>query len=531
MMQSIHEKVKGWFATTMMAIIALTFALFGVESYLGNGTAKDIVAKVNGYEISAHQLTNAYQRLRQTLIAKNNTPLALNQTEQRKLKQQALQQLISAQVLANAAVKQGYRITPAQIDDVIMQLPDFQVNGKFSPERFQQILDTLGYTQATFLAELENSLLITQVQNGITISSFGLPNEATQSLNLLEQKRNISYAIIPSAQFLTSITVPDSAITAYYQQNQDQFKTPEKVSIQYIELSATELAKSIVIDQPQLEHYYQNNLSAYQRNGQAVPFSEVKDKIAKLLQQQKLQQLFSEQSQKLSDLTYTNSNSLQPAASALGLTIQSTDFFTQDGGKSGITANPQVIAAAFSGDVLKNSDNSNVIPLNDRTLLVLRVNNSQPAAVQPLAVVKSSIEQQLRVQMAQQRAQQLAQQALNDLKSGASLQSLVAKYHVTWKPNIDVTRQMSQIDPQILRAAFNLPKSTNANQPSATVAVMPSGDVALVVMNNVQTSSNQVSAQQQHIAANEIENAYAQLDYQLYVADMMDAAKIKILTK
>jgi peptidyl-prolyl cis-trans isomerase D len=533
MLQSIHEKVKGWFATTMMAVIALTFALFGVESYLGNGTAKDIVAKVNGYEISANQLTNAYQRLRQTLFAKNNaTPVALNQTEQAKLKKQALQQLITTQVLTSAASARGYRISPAQVDDVIMQLPAFQVDGKFSPARFQQILDALGYSQASFLAELEDSLLINQVQNGVMTSSFGLPNEAAQTLSLLEQKRNISYTIIPSAQFLTSVNVPDSAITTYYQQHQDQFKTPAKVSIQYIVLSAAQLAKSIVITPQQLQHYYQNNLSAYQGNGKTVPFSEVKDKIAKLLQQQKLQEMFSEKSQKLSDLTYTNSNSLQPAANTLDLTVQSTGLFTQDGDKTGILANPQVIAAAFSDDVLKNSNNSNVIPLSDSTLLVLRVNNSQPSAVQSRANVKSGIEQELRAQMAQQRAQQLADQAITDLKSGASLESLAAKYHFTWNLNTDITRQTPQLDSQIVRTAFDLSKPASATQPAATATVMQNGNVALVVLQSVQNQVvNQVSAQQQHIVANEIENAYAQLDYQLYVAEMMNTAKIKILTK
>ena len=521
MLQNIHEKIQGWFATTILSIIVISFALFGIQSYIGNGQAKDVVAKVNGIEITAQQLTNAYDHLRQG---------ALNPAAQAKLKQLALQNLITTQVLTSAAIKQGYYISPAQLDDVLMQLPDFQVDGKFSPTRFQQILDALGYSQQQLLAQLQHSLLINQMQSGVISGAFSLPNEVQQLSTLLNQKRDIAYATIPVSRFLPAIKVPEADIAAYYQQHQDAYKTPEQVSLQYIELSAAALANQITITPQQAQEYYQNNLSSFQIKGKTENFAQVNSQIIKLLKQQQLQKLFSDDSQRLSDLTYTNANSLEPAAKALGLSVQSTNLFTQVGEKSGITANKQVIAAAFSDDVLKNNNNSNVIPLNDTTVIVLRVKDHQAAAVKPLADVKAGIKQQLSLQMAQQQAQQYASKIIAELKNGAALKTVASQYHLTWQSQSNITRQSTKMPEPLLQAAFNIPKPTS-NGAAVTTATLTNGDVALIAVqavHNVTTSGEQTSSQHIHMA-NQIQNAYAQLDYQLYVAQMMNAAKIKIL--
>lgn len=425
MLQTLHNKIQGWFAGTIMGLIAIAFALWGIQNYLGRGGNSNAIAKVNGKIITEQQLNSIYERMRQSLQGHSNSALALNQAAQAQLKQKALQQLITTQVLSDAALKQGYLISPAQMDDVIMQLSPFQVNGQFSPERFQQVLNALGYSQDQFVADLGRTLLVNQMQTGILASSLALPNESQKALALIDQKRDISFAIIPAEKFLNNVEISSNDINHYYQQHQDDFKTPEKVSIEYIELLADQLGQNIHFDSRELQQNYQDNISSYTKNGKPLSFAQAKGEIEKSLKQQKLQQLFSDQNQKLSDLTYTNSNTLEPAAKALGLKIQSTDFFTRDGSKSGTTANSQVIAAAFSEDVLKNGNNSNLISIKDGTVIVLRMKNYQPMAVRPLAEVKKQIEQQLRKQAAQNAAYGFGEEILTELQEGTICKMLL----------------------------------------------------------------------------------------------------------
>ncbi|EKD46118.1 MAG: hypothetical protein ACD_69C00005G0001, partial [uncultured bacterium] len=59
MLQSMHDKIQGWVAGVIAFIIALTFALWGVQNYLRSG-AHQAAAKVNGEEITQRQLDVAY---------------------------------------------------------------------------------------------------------------------------------------------------------------------------------------------------------------------------------------------------------------------------------------------------------------------------------------------------------------------------------------------------------------------------------------------------------------------------------------
>lgn len=527
MLQVMREKIQGWIASIIIGILVIAFALWGIEYYLERGGSTNVVAKVNGKPISEGLVNAVFERLRS-----NQT---LDVDAQAKLKQQALRQIISAQVLSEGALKSGYRISPAQLDDVIMQLPAFQFQGQFSPQRFQQVLTMMGYSQDQFIADLQRTLLVNQMQIGVVNSAFALPNEAQQALRLANQKRDISYLIIPANKFLDFYKRDPNAINTYYQHHQDQFKTPEKVSIEYVELSVEQLGKNLSISPQELQQYYQNNNSAFIKNGKTLPFAQVKNEIEKNLKQQKLQQLFSDQSQKLSDLTYTDPNTLNTAATTLHLPIQTSEAFTRSGAKAGIAANPQVVAAAFNDDVLKNGNNSNLISIKDGTVIVLRVKNYQPATVQPLAQVQPQIEQILRQQFAQNYTAELGKKVLANIQQGESLQKAaqqanLEKYGLSWQFKNAVSRQMPGIDAQILRAAFNLPKPTNPSHPSVGDTTLASGDYALVVTISVSEAAAPLSPQQLQVSESEIQNSFGQLEYQLLIDDFMKHARIKIMS-
>ena len=62
MLQTIREHTQGWIAGTIISIIILTFALWGIHSYFVGGAANTNVAEVNGVEITKEQLAVSYER-------------------------------------------------------------------------------------------------------------------------------------------------------------------------------------------------------------------------------------------------------------------------------------------------------------------------------------------------------------------------------------------------------------------------------------------------------------------------------------
>jgi peptidyl-prolyl cis-trans isomerase D len=264
MLQSIRDHTQGWIAGIIISLLILSFALWGISSYLLGGSANTIVAKVNGAEITKSQLAVAYERLRRQLQSQISTGYTLPANAETALKERALQTLVNIQVLRQASIKQDYRISERQIDNYLENMPEFQVNGQFSLSRFQQLLATTLFNASDFLELIRTTLLIDQPRLGVIFSSFPLPNEVTNAISLVNQERHIQYAILPSQRFLSeTVTVPEERILSYYQQHQDDYKTPEQASIEYLELTLNSLMAGIHPTDMMLKNFYNENTNSF----------------------------------------------------------------------------------------------------------------------------------------------------------------------------------------------------------------------------------------------------------------------------
>lgn len=262
MLQTIREHTQGWIAGVIISIIILSFALWGIHSYFTGGTNDSVVARVNGVDISKEQLAVAYERLRRQVQQYGaNSPLA---KDERALKHNALQGLIEMQVLKQASLDQDFRISDMQVDAYLQSLPEFQVNGQFSLERFQQLLSSTLLSTSEFLDLIRTSLLIDQPKLGIVLTSFALPAETNATISLVNQERNINYLIIPTQSFLSKpMTISHDRIQAYYDANKNDFMTPEQVNVEYVELSLKDLAATMTPPEAELKNFYSENINTY----------------------------------------------------------------------------------------------------------------------------------------------------------------------------------------------------------------------------------------------------------------------------
>lgn len=264
MLQTIREHTQGWIAGTIITIIILTFALWGIHSYFVGGANNSIVAEVNGVEITKEQLTVAYERIRRQMIIQYgaNNPVATK--DDTSLKDRALQALIDVEVLEQASTSQGFRISNQQIDNYLQSMPQFQVNGQFSIERFQEILSSTLMSTSQFLNLIKTNLLIDQPKLGILFTSFALPDETTYVISLVNQERDIEYINIPMQYFLAQpIVISSNKIKAYYDTHQSDFMTPEQVNVEFIQLSLKDLSTRINPTDAMLKNFYNENINSY----------------------------------------------------------------------------------------------------------------------------------------------------------------------------------------------------------------------------------------------------------------------------
>jgi hypothetical protein len=409
MLQSMRERMQGIIAGAIVTLICITFALWGVQYYMRGGKGDNTVAKVNGVEITPNELRYEYERVRQQSMRESGGNINFDQEAQKELKQTVLNQMVKNLILSQGSQKLGLFISNRQLQAMVTHMPIFQVDGKFSPERFQELLSRMYYTENAFFANTRNSLVMSQLAIGVAGTAFVLPHEIDAAIAKEHQRRDIEYYLISKDKFSKGIKISESEINDYYKKHLDEFMVPESVSVEYVQLSADNLAK---------------------RSG-AVP-------------KEKLQQLFSEANDKLSEMAYTNSDSLEPVAKALNLDIKTTSVFTRDGGKNGIEKDPKFLKIAFSDAVLVQGYNSNPVEISPGNVVVMRLKQHFPAKAKELAVVRPLIEKELRDSAAQNKAKNIAETMLSDLKNGTPPAALAKKHNLSARTLIGLTRSDSK---------------------------------------------------------------------------------------
>lgn len=483
MLQSIRDKTQGWITSTVIGLLIIVFALWGIHGYLelNAGSNNKVVAKIAGQTLLQSDFDKAYQRVYQQARDRLGKKFSNNKEIIEQLRQQTLQEWETTQVLFQAALQSKYRISQPLIDSALLQIPAFQSDGHFSVEQFYAVLQAINYTKLQFLTDIKKTLLINQVQQGITQSAFALPQEINNYIKYSHQKRDFAYLIIPHSRFLhQKFTLPDSKIFAYYLQNKQNFTQPEQARIEYIQLSFED------------------------------------------------EKAFLENRDKLANLTYIHPDSLAIAAKKLDLAIHSTAFFDKSGGKERLTKNPKIIAAAFSQDVLQGN-NSSVININPSTAVVLRIKKYQPAGIQSFNAVQEKIKEVLNKQMAISEAQKFGENLFkNSEKTGSGHKNIDSK-NLQWQFAQQVDRHDNKLNRDIVRAAFTLiPPNKNIPTVSSMKGFsLENGDYALVRLIAVRDEKYQalLNDAKQNYYREEIAKSFGQLDYVLYMHNLLKEAK------
>jgi peptidyl-prolyl cis-trans isomerase D len=257
------------------------------------------------------------------------------------------------------------------------------------------------------------------------------------------------------------------------------------------------------------------------------PYKSVRTKVKQAYERQQLAQLFSEISDKLIDFTYTNPDSLEPAAKELGLKVKTTGLITSVGGKSGITANNKIIKAAFSNDVLEQKYNSNPIEVEAGKLVVLRVGDHIPQSLESLDKVRTGIAAKLKAKETRKKAYELSQQLLLDLKNGKSVSKIVKQHNFVLNTMVNIGRyQYSKKTIQLVDAAFDLNKPT-PNKLSAAVVDLHN-DYAVLRLTKVYESNSPNETKKEKSFLKTLSRRLGKYNYQLLVDNLMNKAKIKV---
>ncbi|OKY25364.1 SurA N-terminal domain-containing protein [Thalassotalea sp. PP2-459] len=251
------------------------------------------------------------------------------------------------------------------------------------------------------------------------------------------------------------------------------------------------------------------------------PFSDVVEELRVTVSQDKAQDKYFELQQRAAELSFEVPDSLEDAAGAINVNVQTSDWLTKNSNTAPFD-NPKAIEAAFSSLVLEERLNSDIIEVSDSLAIVLRVNEYQAANVKPLDEVKATISETLTAQKAQTQAQTAAEELLASIRNEEAVDEQLAASQTSFEQQADVARYGSNLDANLVREAFKLPHP-KGDTVSATTVSLTTGDYAVV---NVTAVNESEEAETTPRLAEQLTQQLAQSGYASYVEALKAEAKI-----
>ena len=232
------------------------------------------------------------------------------------------------------------------------------------------------------------------------------------------------------------------------------------------------------------------------QGGTQADLENIRDEVEQDLREEKAAQQLYDLTDRLASLTYENPDTLEVAAEALGLEIQTSDYLSREDPGAGIVSEPAVIAAAFSDEALLEENNSELLELENGRYLVLRVLERLPAVKKSLAEVRDEITTRLKFEQARDQTRERGEAVLEQLREGESKDDLALEFALDWNSAEAVTQDDESINRAVLRSAFRA-GIPDASGPVYDGASMGSGDYAVVIVHSVSQADPDVMEDEQ----------------------------------
>ncbi len=260
MLGAIRNKSKGWVAYLIVGLITIPFALFGINEYF-TGSSNIVVATIDDDEISKDKFLSRFnpqkRRLQQELGAKYDANFDVI------LKQSVIEQMVNESLLNRLANNLSHVTTASELSAIIQSNDVFHDDGKFSLERYEQILRLNGFSKTQYESSRDSELTQSQVKYNLLDSAFITPSAFKRLTELNNQEREIKYLTLDAKDYISKVKVEDKSVKDYFDKQKSAFFEKPKAKIESVELSLEQVAKSINPSDDDLFNYYEEEKSRF----------------------------------------------------------------------------------------------------------------------------------------------------------------------------------------------------------------------------------------------------------------------------
>lgn len=248
-----------------LALIALPFAFWGVDSYVRSSGPGNSVATVGESKITQQQFHESWREQMDRARQQLGPNFRQDQFDTPETRMAVLNALIDQRVLLLESNKARLGVSDALLVDIISSMPSLQEDGKFSRARYEAALRAQGMAPEQFEARLRQDLTMQQLVGAVGDSEIISAASAEMMLRIQSEERQVAELRIPPEQFAGEVKLAAEAARKFYDENQKQFQTPETVRAEYVVLSIDGLLAQVAVSDAEVRKWYDSHLDRYQQ--------------------------------------------------------------------------------------------------------------------------------------------------------------------------------------------------------------------------------------------------------------------------
>ena len=379
----------------------------------------------------------------------------------------------------------GLSVSDGEVGMTIQQDPTFHENGVFNKDKYVSLISSqLRVPISTFEDYMRQELLIRKIMQVMQSMAWVSPSELTKRLDDVSDIFIVETATITTNQLTKTVEVSAEDIKSFFTDNDELFRTPEKVSVNYIAVAISNHLDSVEVTDEMISEYYDKNLDAYVSTNaleEPTPLAEVREDIVVILSNKEAGFLANDAAtdivMAMAPGRYTEGIRMEKVAENKKLTIQTTDLFSAYEPVAGIDAGEKFNQVAFKLDK-DDPESSFSDPITGKDYIYViaikeRVESVVPAfdEVQEKVIIAATAA--AKEEAVANKAKEIHDAVQTELNSGATFTATMQKYNVNVSTSetfsvYESSQENSAIAPQLIQHIMSLPQG-NITEPVQTM--------------------------------------------------------------
>lgn len=260
-------------------------------------------------------------------------------------------------VALRSAEKLGIAATAAEVDDYIVNEPEFMEKGRFSKLRFAAIAQhALKKSPEEYREYLRQQFTMRKLLASLETQAWVAPSDLQRTISDLSDRVRVEYVVVPREKTPKPSSLTEDDLPAYLKSHQEDFMVPEQARAAYVVFPVSNFLSTAAVSDSDIHEYYEDFIEQFTTVGPSnetvrTPINDVTNKIIAAIRARDSRAHMHDAAARFSvgllPRHSKNPPTFNDAAAAQGLVVHTTGWFSARSPVPGLDVTLEFNKAAF----------------------------------------------------------------------------------------------------------------------------------------------------------------------------------------